>query len=110
MAGLRDLVKGEGDAPHVLAASIPQLIDLYPLVGEMLTGVAGKGPEEAIPKYYLSFSLESDGIVCRCSQKGVDEAIYAKIEDPLTPFACLEQMLRTGRFTRRRDTKQKPTY
>jgi hypothetical protein len=110
MAGLRDLVKGDGDDPGMLAKAIPGLIDLYPLVGEMLCGVAAKGNEGAIPKYYLSFSLESDSLVCRCSQKQVDEALYVKIDDPLTVWACLENSLKSGKFTRRRDTKQKPSY
>jgi hypothetical protein len=110
MAGLRDLVKGDGDDPAMLAKAIPGLIETTPLVGEMLCGVAAKGNEGSIPKYFLSFSLESDGLVCRCSQKGVDEALYVKIEDALTPFLCLEAALKTGKFTRRRDTKQKPSY
>lgn len=110
MAGLRDLVKGDGDDPAMLAKAIPGLVQACPLVGEMLCGMAAKGNEGAIPKYFLSFSLESDGLVCRCSQKGVDEALYVKIEDGLTAWICLENALKSGKFTRRRDTKQKPTY
>lgn len=110
MAGLRDLVKGSGDDPGTLAKTIPALMDACPLVGEMLCGATAKGSEPAIPKYYFSFSLESDGMVCRCSQKGVDEALYVKVTDPLTAWMELENALGNGKFTRRRDTKQKPSY
>jgi hypothetical protein len=110
MSSLRDLVKGAGDEPAMLAKAIPELISACPLVGEMLCGVAAKGNEPAIPKYFLSFSLESDGMVCRCSQKGSDESLYVKIEDALTAWMALENALGNGKFTRRRDTKQKPSY
>lgn len=110
MAGLRDLVKGEGDDPKLLAQAIPGLLECCPLVGEMLCGVAAKGNEPSIPKYFLSFSCESDGLVCRCSQKGSDEALYVKIEDGLTAWMCLENALGNGKFTRRRMPKQSITY
>lgn len=110
MTGLRDLVKGDGDESAMLAKAIPSVLETTPLVGEMLTGAPPKGNDGAIPKYFLSFSLESDGLVCRCSQKGVDEALYVKISDPLTPFICLESALKSGKFTRRRDTVRKPSY
>ncbi len=110
MSSLRDLVKGGLDDPKVLGKAIPELIEVCPLVGEMLTGVAAKGTDEAIPKYYLSFSLESDGLVCRCAQKGCDEAIYVKIEDALTAWMSLENSLGNGKFTRRKVPKQSITY
>jgi hypothetical protein len=110
MAGLRELVKGDGDDPALLGRAIVSLTSVYPLVGEMLTGVAAKGIDPAIPKYFLSFSLETDGIVCRCTQKGSDEALYVKIDDPLTPFGCLEAALSGGRYTRRRVDKRTPSF
>ena len=109
MAGLRELVNGGVDDPVMLAKAIPELIKACPLVGEMLTGVAAKGNEGAIPRYFLSFSLESDGLVCRCSQKGVDEALYVKIDDPITPWLCLERSLTQVKFTRRKIPKQSIT-
>lgn len=110
MAGLRDLVKGDGDDPKLLALTIPGLIEACPTVGEMLTGVPAKGNEPAIPRYFLSFSLESDGMVCRCSQKDSKEALYVKIEDGLTCWMCLENQLLNGKFTKRRSSGQSPTY
>jgi len=110
MASLRELVKGDGDDPKLLALAIPELIEVCPLVGEMLTGVAAKGNEPAIPKYYLSFSLESDGLVCRCSQKDVKEALYVKIEDALTCWMALENALGNGKFTRRKASGHTPSF
>jgi len=110
MAGLRDLVKGETDDPVLLAKTIVALSNGCPLVGEMLTGVAPRGNDFAIPKYFLSFSLESDGMVCRCSQKDSKEALYVKIEDPVTPWICLEVALSQGKFTRRKGSDRSPTY
>lgn len=110
MAGLRDLVKGESDDPVLLARTIPALAAGCPTVGEMLTGVAARGNDFAIAKYFLSFSLESDGMVCRCSQKGSKEALYVKIDDPVTPWLCLEASLSQGKFTRRRASEHSPSY
>jgi len=110
MAGLRDLVKGETDDPVLLARTIPALSAGCPTVGEMLTGVAARGNDFAIPKYFLSFSLESDGMVCRCSQKDSKEALYVKIEDPVTPWLCLEAALSQGKFTRRKASGHTPSF
>lgn len=110
MAGLRDLVKGDGDDPAMLAKAIPEVLKLYPLVGEMLTGSAKVGTEPAIAKYYLSFSLESDGIVCRCTQKGAEEALYVKISDGIALLQSLESALTGGQYTRRKVDKRTPSY
>jgi hypothetical protein len=110
MAGLRDLVKGETDDPVLLARTIVLLATGCPTVGEMLTGVAARGNDFAISKYFLSFSLESDGMVCRCSQKDSKEALYVKIEDPISPWICLEAALSQGKFTRRKASDRSPTY
>jgi hypothetical protein len=110
MAGLRDLVKGEGDDPAMLEKAIPEILKLYPLVGSMLTGIPKQGIEPPIPKYFLSFSLESDGIVCRCSQKGSDEALYVKIADAITLWQSLESALTGGQYTRRKVDKRTPSY
>ena len=110
MAGLRDLVKGETDDPILLARTIVALAQACPTVGEMLTGVAARGNDFSISKYFLSFSLESDGMVCRCSQKDSKEALYVKIDDPITPWICLEGALTQGRFTRRKASDRSPTY
>jgi len=110
MAGLRELVKGDGDDPKLLALTIPELLEACPTVGEMLCGVPAKGTEPAIARYFLSFSLESDGMVCRCSQKDSKEALYVKIDNALTAWMCLENQLLNGKFTRRRGSAHTPSF
>jgi len=110
MGFLDQLVKGDGEDPVMLAKSIMPLIELYPTVGELLTGSGKADSENHIPKFYLSISLESDGLVVRCSQKTVDTALYVKISDALTFWQSLETALKGGQFTRRRNDKRTPSY
>jgi len=109
MAGLRAMVSSDSEDPKQLAKAIPELIKLYPTVGEFLTGIPEKGDEAAIGKFFLSFRLESDGITVQISRPTVDTDIYVKIADPLTPWACLENALNEGKYTRRRREKRSNT-
>lgn len=110
MAGIRSIFEGEADDPKVLQKAIEKLVELYPTVGELFTGVAGKGDQDAIGKFFLSFRCESDGLTVQISRQGVDMDIYVKISDPLTPWACIESALTGGQFTRRKRDKRVPSF
>lgn len=110
MGFLESIVKGDGEDPAMLAKAIMPLVELYPLVGELLTGAGKPDSENHIGKFYLSISLESDGLVVRCSQKSVDTALYVKISDPVAVWQSLETALKAGQFTRRRSDKRTPSF
>jgi len=110
MGFLDQIVKGDGEDPAMLAKAIMPLVELYPTVSELLTGAGKPDSDNHIPKFYLSISLESDGLVVRCSQKSVDTALYVKISDPVAIWASMETALKGGQFTRRRNDKRTPSY
>ena len=110
MAGLRSMMNGDSEDPKMLGKAIPKLIELYPTLGEFLTGIPEKGDEPAIGKFFISFRLESDGLTVQISRPTVDTDLYVKISDPLTPWACLETALLGGQFTRRKRDKRNPTF
>lgn len=101
------MVSSDVEDPRVLAKAIPGLIELYPTLGEFFTGVAEKGDDPAIAKFFLSFRLENDGLTVQLSCRGVDTDIYVKIADPLQPWACVERALTEGHYTRRKRDKRK---
>lgn len=110
MSAYKDLFKGDGNEQASREAAVSSITTAFPMVSEILAGIAKNGKDEAIPPGTITFYLDSGKCCAIIKPKDGDYLGFVPIEDIGKPWVSVETALSGGLVSWKRRDKRTPTF
>lgn len=107
---LRGLITGKTDVADKARKSVDGIREKYPIIADVVGGVAGDGKNAELEPGKLSFFTRDGVFRFSLFVKSAETIFFGDVEDPSDPFGSAEFAMKTGKFSQKHQPVQTNSY